>query len=405
MTRWMKDFMKNKRKAAVSLLAVVLVGVMGISLFNNQTINTYALETTVETDASTQDSWTDYKKDSTQYTGRIWTDKSVSKDDVTLEGDSALTIEKSENSDFLVSLSALSSASTLVTTTTTPLDIVLVLDVSGSMDQNLGTAKEYRKLSWNYNSTAYDSRNNLYIRNSDGTYTKVTVSRTGNIFNRVYTYSAQGYETVRSEGANSSIPAPYYDNLYTYSDQSVTKIQGLKTAVDNFLTLTDNANASITDESKKHEVALIKFANDTYADKIGNNRSGGENYTQVVSDFTDDMSALSTSVNDLRTGGATSADYGLNLANIVINGGSVNPDAGYWDDADTVSGARKDSKKVVIFFTDGDPNHYNGFDGEVANEAISQAGFLKSNGTLIYSIGVFADADPSDIGSSTVIKS
>ncbi len=396
MTRWMKDFMKNKRKAAVSLLAVVLVGVMGISLFNNQTINTYALETTVETDASTQDSWTDYKKDSTQYTGRIWTDKSVSKDDVTLEGDSALTIEKSENSDFLVSLSALSSASTLVTTTTTPLDIVLVLDVSGSMDQNLGTAKEYRKLSWNYNSTAYDSRNNLYIRNSDGTYTKVTVSRTENIFNRVYTYSAQGYETVRSEGANSSIPAPYYDNLYTYSDQSVTKIQGLKTAVDNFLTLTDNANASITDESKKHEVALIKFANDTYADKIGNNRSGGENYTQVVSDFTDDMSALSTSVNDLRTGGATSADYGLNLANIVINGGSVNPDAGYWDDADTVSGARKDSKKVVIFFTDGDPNHYNGFDGEVANEAISQAGFLKSNGTLIYSIGVFADADPSD---------
>lgn len=271
----MKDFMKNKRKAAVSLLAVVLVGVMGISLFNNQTINTYALETTVETDASTQDSWTDYKKNSTQYTGRIWTDKSVSKDDVTLEGDSALTIEKSENSDFLVSLSALSSASTLVTTTTTPLDIVLVLDVSGSMDQNLGTAKEYRKLSWNYNSTAYDSRNNLYIRNSDGTYTKVTVSRTGNIFNRVYTYSAQGYETVRSEGANSSIPAPYYDNLYTYSDQSVTKIQGLKTAVDNFLTLTDNANASITDESKKHEVALIKFANDTYADKIGNNRSGG----------------------------------------------------------------------------------------------------------------------------------
>ena len=87
MTRCMKDFMKNKRKAAVSLLAVVLVGVMGIVCSTTRlTINTYALETTVETDASTQDSWTDYKKDSTQYTGRIWTDKSVSKDDVTLEG-------------------------------------------------------------------------------------------------------------------------------------------------------------------------------------------------------------------------------------------------------------------------------------------------------------------------------
>ncbi len=77
---------------------------------------------------------------STQNIGRIWTDKSVFDDDYTLTG--ALDGQKVSkgDSDFLVSLSALSSTSNLktVTTTTTPLDIVLVLDQSGSMADSFG---------------------------------------------------------------------------------------------------------------------------------------------------------------------------------------------------------------------------------------------------------------------------
>ena len=119
---------------------------MGVNLFNNQTINTYALETTVNADTSTRDSWRTYAENSTKYTGRIWTDKSVDTGDVTLtnsEGNQTQVINKTQNSDFLVSLSALSSASTLVTTTTSPLDIVLVLDDSGSMAFDFGSRTEY----------------------------------------------------------------------------------------------------------------------------------------------------------------------------------------------------------------------------------------------------------------------
>ena len=80
--------------------------------------------------------------DSTKNVGRIWADKSVSTGNVTLtsrQNDSqSATITKSADSDFLVGLSALSSTAKIVGQTTVPLDIVLVLDVSGSMDDPAG---------------------------------------------------------------------------------------------------------------------------------------------------------------------------------------------------------------------------------------------------------------------------
>lgn len=177
--KWIQKIKKNKRRIGVGALALFLAGVMGVNLLSNQAITTYALETQVEADAGTQDSWQDYKTNSTQYTGRIWTDKSVYKENVTLEdleGSQTQTIEKPDTSDFLVSLSALSSASTLVTTTTTPLDIVLVLDVSGSMSDEMTetriTYEEYRTSGNRANdvSDAYSDQNNLYYSSNGQDY-------------------------------------------------------------------------------------------------------------------------------------------------------------------------------------------------------------------------------------------
>ena len=61
-------------------------------------------------------------KVTTQNVGRIWTDKTVK------------ATEGNEESDFLTTLSAMSSTSNSTVTVTTPLDIVLVLDASGSMN-------------------------------------------------------------------------------------------------------------------------------------------------------------------------------------------------------------------------------------------------------------------------------
>lgn len=96
-------------------------------------------------DVNTMTTWEEIamqSTQSTQYTGRIWTDKSVFTDGVTLPGSGEevggeeIVVEQGD-SDFLVGLSALSSTSNMTTQSATPLDIVLVLDTSGSMDDGM----------------------------------------------------------------------------------------------------------------------------------------------------------------------------------------------------------------------------------------------------------------------------
>lgn len=139
----MKDFWKRKRnkRIAASALAVVMAGFLVWGLFPWQAA---AAGTTVADDV-TINKWHDPEAldDSTKNVGRIWTDKSVSTGDVELtkqeqtQGQTEKKIiQKNRDSDFLVGLSALSSTAKIMGQTTVPLDIVLVLDVSGSMDDN-----------------------------------------------------------------------------------------------------------------------------------------------------------------------------------------------------------------------------------------------------------------------------
>lgn len=73
-------------------------------------------------------------KVTTQNVGRIWTDKTVK------------ATEKNEESDFLTTLSAISSTSNSTVTVTTPLDIVMVLDASGSMDDPMGGGDSTKRI-------------------------------------------------------------------------------------------------------------------------------------------------------------------------------------------------------------------------------------------------------------------
>lgn len=73
-------------------------------------------------------------KVTTQHVGRIWTDKTVKATD------------ENEESDFLTTLSAMSSTSNSTVTVTTPLDIVMVLDASGSMDDPMGGGDRTKRI-------------------------------------------------------------------------------------------------------------------------------------------------------------------------------------------------------------------------------------------------------------------
>lgn len=160
------------------------------------------------------------------------------------------------------------------------------------------------------------------------------------------------------------------------------RLVALKEAVTVFLDEAANTNTKAGSELVR--VGLVKFAGDE-TDEIGNDtyRSGRYtyNYSQIVSDLTANMSGLKNKVSELKAAGATRADNGFNLA------------------AKMMGSARTDAKKVVIFFADGSPTSSNGFEGKVANKAVEAAKGLKGGGATVYSIGIFASANPSSLSS------
>lgn len=261
---------------------------------------------------------------------------------------------------------------------TTPIDVVLVLDVSGSMDEGFGEGdaayvEEYNpKQSSNYT---------YYIKDANGRYTGVSWCSKCEEFTDGCTWFF-GHVAGNKYTPMTSAEDTASDHVQFFS--SNTKITALKSAVNSFIDV-------IAEDNPTSKIAIVKFAGDK-KDTVGNDtyKEGRYtyNYTQIVQNLTeantDGAASLKAAVNALTASGATAADYGLEKA---IN---------VFGDADQVP---KDRNRVVIMFTDGEPNHDNGFDGRVANAAIDKAKTLKneSYGASVYTIGIF---DGASVGES-----
>lgn len=252
-------------------------------------------------DPNTFNAWEHTQAYNNATTGRIWADKTVEEKQIDLKGQDP--IEVPQGADFLVALSALSSHASTTTTDTKPLDVVLVLDASGSMNDSMG--------------------------NGDST----------------------------------------------------KRITALKKAVYTFIDNTAEKNEKITDENKKIQLSIVKFAGNK-TDTIGNDIYGwyDYNYSQIVKGLTvcdtDHAAALKGAVKAIRPAGATQADYGLEQAQKALKS------------------ARSNAKKVVIFFTDGTPTSGNQFESKVASSAIATAKAIKNDGGEIYTVGIFNGANP-----------
>ena len=139
--------MKRLKMAIAALLAFALLPLIGSTALADessassldQQIRAAANIETIA-DASTMGDWSGVVENTTQNIGRIWTDKTVSTNDIGISGAMSATVSKGD-SDFITALSALSSTSNIASTSTTPLDIVLVLDASGSMDDDMTGGK------------------------------------------------------------------------------------------------------------------------------------------------------------------------------------------------------------------------------------------------------------------------
>lgn len=279
----------------------------------------------------------------------------------------------------------------------TPSDIVLLLDVSGSMDKPFGDStkqyieKEFGKYTsiedlepyWGGNKTNYyyqvgGEYYEVYIesyREDPWPYiTKYQLYyKNGN--NKIYILKDWVNEDKKIKDLNIT--------LYEYKEVQSKKIDALKNAANTFIDGIAEQNANITDSSLKDRISIVKFAgkksndvgDDTYIDGFYT-----YNYTQIVKNLTNisDSQDLKDVVNQLEAAGATSADYGL-------------------ERAQTALGSKQEGRnQVVIMFTDGEPNHDSGFSNTVAKDAIDTASDMKDTGVTIYTVGVFEKADPSD---------
>ena len=144
--------MKRLKTAIAALLAFALLPLIGSTALADESSASSRAEqiraaANIETiaDASTMGDWSGVVENTTQNIGRIWTDKTVSTNDIGISGAMSATVSKGD-SDFITALSVLSSTSNIASTSTTPLDIVLVLDASGSMDDPMSESDTTKRI-------------------------------------------------------------------------------------------------------------------------------------------------------------------------------------------------------------------------------------------------------------------
>lgn len=261
-----------------------------------------------------------------------------------------------------------------------PVDIALVLDTSGSMEE----LKQYSwtDVGWNWAYKESDSFIKVTNRNdlndldtvygaAEGTYLLHSVTLL--LHGKGYTpmrYSGGEWQYLNKDKEWANVA----NSSYGSGDIYITKLNALKIAVKRFI---DTANAA-SDPAHPNRISIIKFAgtknsaigNDTYKEN-GNTY----NYSQIVQNLTDvngNASTLKTTVDSLQAGGATRADFGMQLAQTVL----ANTDSS--------------RKKVAIMFTDGEPTSGSSFETAVANGAITAAKALKDSGTTIFTVGCFS---------------
>lgn len=300
------------------------------------------------------------------------------------------TIKKTGDSQFLLTLEAFATGTTTTTTTTDPVDIVLVLDVSGSMDENL--------MNYTYNSVynpKTNGRTDYYYQDENGQYQQAyycdgEYGLLGSHHDAGwYTQDHQSRRGCQGESGRRLTPKTSASDtdtsrtqFYTRTEQDsgTKKIATLKTAVSTFID-------SVAEKSPDSSIAIVKFAGNK-RDTVGNdtyrNGSYTYNYSQIVQELTPvntGARSLKTAVNGLIAAGATAADYGMQHAQTIING------------------AKDDGRqKVVIMFTDGEPNHNTDFDDTVANNAIKASKSIKDDKAIVYTIGCFGgQAGSSDV--------
>lgn len=306
-----------------------------------------------------------------------------------------------------------------------------------------GTIQKYTE----YNGTnyaCYHSDDTLYTE-VNGQHVEVSVSYTASTFTYTYTYTVPGSSPVTqtSSGLLGDPPFPIYkeetvtEYAYTYyynvngtrmeigtstgadtvfetelyqkipSGTKITRLEALKNAAATFANAVEEKAKGAdgvlgTEDDISHRIAVVGFASKSgYGDNTellsiagSNSGSVGVAYHNITDQNLKDVlqnvdtpagqTMVSNAIGALAASGATQTDLGLDMAQRILSANPVQPN--------------EKRNRVVIVFTDGAPTSFNGFEKDVADNAITYAGTIKTTGATVYTIGIFAGANAVSAG-------
>lgn len=238
----------------------------------------------------------------------------------------------------------------------------------------------------------------LYTPNADGDSTAYT-----------YTYTDKDgvMHTIGTSTGKDTRPTDFtlYEKYKTVG--TTTRLQALKSAVGEFVNSVNQKAAGPdgqpgTADDINHRVAVVGFAsksgngNNTELLSIRGTNSGSvgvaynnisnQNLKDVLQSVNtaDGQYMVNAATSALAAKGATRTDLGMDMAQRILNANPV------------PNGEKRN--RVVIVFTDGSPTSSNGFELDVANDAINKATAIKNSGATVYSIGIFEGADAGSLG-------
>ena len=258
-----------------------------------------------------------------------------------------------------------SSKVTQSTTVSVPFDIVMVLDVSGSMGDSF---YEYSKYTGKLNKDGY-----YYIKTSSGIYERIKYK--DKQWKYWDTYTDQYVKVTQGS-----------TDIFT-KEESETKLTALKNAATSFV---DN----VATKNPDNRISVVTFAGSSYINP--NSQIKENNDGKILLRTGNSISTIKSWITGLVADGATNSAAGLGSAVNVFN----SENSGKWENVTQNTGRQK----MVVFLTDGVPTTGSTFNTDVAENAINNATRLEQQGAVIYSLGIFDSASSSGYISNGTVK-
>ena len=271
-----------------------------------------------------------------------------------VESNKTVSVKDYNARTYQVDLTA-SSKATQTVTKTTPYDIVMVLDTSGSMGDPLYKYTEYTGTLTPGYSFLGNYENKYFVKTDDKIYQSLNYH--SSYYGESYWYytDANSNEVKVTQGGSTKI--------YTRTSDG-TKMAALQNAAKAFVSNVEQKNPdsriSIVSFSGS---ASIKKSNKKYLLRVG-----------------DSKTKIDSWIDELDADGATNTADGLKKAKEVFSSSEK------WADVNQTDGR----KKMVVFLTDGVPTTHSDYSDTVAINAVTHASDIKRDYEAdIYSLGIF----------------